>query len=216
MTNHNTPPSGVPEQSHRNAYNPITLQDVRPAQPDPFFRGLDNPSSKIVAGVLFVLIFFLANQSPVATPVVLLILLACLLYRMTPRERAITAAPLTFSAVRLATQLAGPLGIWRYVSSLPAATAGPRFDAAAAWVPVFLAACLFFLPTQRSNTYKVVFWYSLVLLLSGLLPGAGYLVVCAMLFYTLFLALVVTLVIDLNPNLNAARPLAPAPQPARA
>ena len=214
MTNSTTPPRGAPEQSNRGAYNPITLEDVQPAEPDPFFRGLENPSSRMVVGALFVVIFFLANHSSVATPVVLLILLACLLYRMTRRERAITTLPLAFSTVRLATEFAGPLGIWKYATALAPETVSPSLEAGTAWVPLFLAAYLFFTPSQQSKCYRVVFWYSVLLLLSGLLPGAGYAAVCAMLFYTLFFALLVTFIVDLNPGLNAARPLAAAPQPA--
>jgi hypothetical protein len=56
----------------------------------------------------------------------------------------------------------------------------------------------------------------LAVLLSGLLPGEGYAVVCAMLYYTLFFVILVTLVTDLSPNSNAPRPLAAPPEPVRA
>lgn len=215
MSNQPTPPYDVPPQSKSNAYNPITLEDVQPPEPDSFFQGLENLSSRIVAVVLFGGIFFTANRSAVATPVALLILLACLLYRMTPRERAITAAPLTFSAVRLAQQFTEPLGIWRYTTPLSPQGPAPFLESGSTWLPLFLAVYLFFTPTRYSKSYRVAFWYSISLLLSGLLPGAGYLVVCSMLFYTLFFAIVISLAMDLSENSHAPRPMAQPPQLAR-
>jgi len=216
MSNQPTPPYGVPPQSRSNAYNPITWEDVQPPDNDPFFRSLDNPAGRIVVGALFVMIFLLSSRPEVATPLVLLVLLACLFYRMTARQRAIAAAPLTFSAVRLAAEFAGPLGIWRYATPMAPGALGRAFEASPAWVPLFLAVHLFFSPTRLSKSHRVVFWYSVTLLLSGLLPGNGYTYICAILFYTLFFAMVITLTIDLSENSYAPRPMPQSPQPARA
>jgi hypothetical protein len=40
----------------------------------------------------------------------------------------------------------------------------------------------------------------MILVLSGLLPGDAYLYICSMLFYTLFIAIVITLILDLHPR----------------
>ena len=193
------------EQQKRNGYNPITLNDVRPEQPDPFFAGLDTPSSRVAGAVLFLFIFSMSRNSPVAVPMLMVLLLACLLFRMTPRERALSAVPLTFSAVRVASQLADSTG------NSPAS-----FDTGASWLPLFLAAYLFFTSNRESNTGRVVFWYSLSLLLSGLIPGEGYIVICTVLYYTLWLVITLALISDLANCSSVARPLAPAAQPARA
>lgn len=210
MTNH------TPQPPKRNGYNPLTLEDVQPEQPDPFFRNLDTPAARIVGAALFLFIFSMSGNAAVAAPLVTLVLLACLLFRMTPGERALTAAPLTFSAVRLATQLAGPLGVWQY--SLPRATAAlnTQWSTGNVWVPLFLATYLFFTSSIASNTGRLVFWYSLGVLLSGLIPGEGYAVVCAILYYTLFFAVLVAIVSDLAPRSTPPRPLTATSTPSRA
>ena len=195
------------EQPKNTAYNPVTLEDVQTPKPDPFFDGLDQPASRILVGILFVLIYLLSSYSEVATPLTLLVLLACLLHRMTARERAVSAAALTFSSVRLAVQFAGPMGIWRHATPMAPVMPGDGVLFSPSWIPLFLATCLFFAPAGQSKTYRVVFWYSTVLLLSGLLPGLGYTVVCAVIHFTLFFAILTGLVLDLTSNLQLARPL---------
>jgi len=210
MTNH------TPQGSKHNGYNPITLDDVASNPPDPFFANLHSPASRIVGAALFLFIFGLSTDAAVAAPLVILVLLACLLFRMNPRERAVTAVPLAFSAVRLGTQLAGPFGIWHYAIQAAASPLTRQFDTSTVWLPLFLSAYLFFTSTTDSHTSRVVFWYSLAVLLSGLLPGEGYVVIFAMLYYTLFFVIFVSIIIDLGGRSNPARPLALEPQPVRA
>lgn len=205
MTHH------APDRHNRSGYNPITLGDVQPDPPDPFFANVDSPTSRIVGAALFLFIPAMCGNLAVAGPLVMLVLLACLLFRMSPRERAVTAVPLTFSAVRLGTQMAGPLGIWRYAMSPASLSVASQMGTGIVWLPLFLAAYLFFTSGIESHTGRVVFWYSLTVLLSGLLPGEGYAVVCAILYYTLFFVMLVTIVTDLQPRANIARPLTPAP-----
>jgi len=204
----------TPEQPKRNGYNPITLDDLQPEQPDPFFQNLDTAGTRIVGAALFLFIYAMSGNVVVAAPLVTLVLLACLLFRMTPRQRTLTAVPLTFSAVRLATQFAGPLGIWQY--ALPTFPAGgnTHWYTGAVWLPLFLSTYLFFTSSIDSTTGRLVFWYSVAVLLSGLLPGEGYAVICAMLYYTLFFVLLVTIIADLNPSSNA-QPLRPLAEPSR-
>ena len=198
-----------------SGYNPITLDDVQPNPRDPFFEGLETPAARGLVAILFLLIFGLSVYSTVAAPLIMLILLGCLLFRMTPRERSTTATPLAISTVRLATEIAGPFGIWRFSTSPSAPPLGAGLETGSVFLPLFLAACLFFTSVRESNTGRVVFWYSLALLLSGLLPGGGYTGICAMLYYTLFFVILVTIVTDINPT-SDARPLAMAPEPTRA
>jgi hypothetical protein len=192
----------APERPKRDGYNPITLQDI---QPDPFFRNLDTPGARLIGAGAFLFMFSQAGNTAVAAPLVMLVLLACLLLRMTPRERALTAVPLTFSAVRLATQLAGPLGVWQFATSAVPAAGGSHWYTGTVSLPLFLATYLFFNSSIESNTGRLVFWYSLAVLLSGLLPSEGYAVICAMLYYTLFFVVLVTFITDLNPRPSPAR-----------
>ena len=207
--------NSIPEPSKRNGYNPITLGDVQPPEPDPFFQNLDNPGSQVVGAALFLFIYAMAGNAAVAAALATVILLACLLFRMTPRQRALTAAPLTFSVVRLASQLAGPLGIWQYAMSPAPVTGITHWYSGSVWLPLFLATYLFFTPSIDSNTGRLVFWYSIAVLLSGLLPGEGYAVICGMLYYTLFFVILVTIISDLSPR-STARPLALTSEPSRA
>jgi hypothetical protein len=210
MTNHS------PEQAKHNGYNPITLEDVQPNPPDPFFANLDTPGSRIVGAALFLFIFSMSKNTPVAAPLLMLVLLACLLLRMNPRERALTAVPLTFSAVRLGSEFAGPVGIWQHGMPVAPSPLARQFDAGTVWLPLFLAAYLFFTSTIDTHTGRVVFWVSLAVLLSGLLPGEGYLVIFAMLYYTLFFVILVSIILDLSARADTARPLGPRSQPVRA
>jgi hypothetical protein len=205
----------TPEPSRPNGYNPITLDDVQANPPDPFFANLDTPVSRILGAALFLFISGMSRNAAVAAPLVMLVLLACLLLRMNPRERALTAVPLTFSAVRLGAQLASPLGVWHYAMQAASPPSRP-FDTGTVWLPLFLSAYLFFTSTMDSHTGRVVFWYSLAVLLSGLLPGEGYVVILGMLYYTLFFVILVSIIMDLSGRQNAARPLALDPQPVRA
>jgi hypothetical protein len=207
--------SNRPEQPKRHGYNPITLGDVQPEKADPFFAGLETPVARALIAGLFLVVFGLSTHSVIASPFMMLILLACLLFRMTPRERAIAAAPLTFSTIRLASQIAGPFGLWCFPLSRPPAPLGAGFETGSTFVPLFLAACLFFTTAPESNTSRVAFWYSIAILLSGLLPGEGYTVICAVLYYTLFFVILVTIVTDINPR-SVTRPLGPAPSPVNA
>jgi hypothetical protein len=202
----------------RSAYNPITLQDVQRAPESPLFAGLETTSSRTLAGFLFAVIFVLGRGYMQFSGFLLLILLACVLYRMEPRERQIAAIPLAFSAIRIALgfTMEFPMGL-QHSPGIPG-SANPDFEAGLYWMPLLFSAYLFYSPWRSSHTSRVVFWYSMALLLSGLIPGDGYLYVSAMLFYTLFIALAISLISDFSPEKFARRsqPLAPLapPQPA--
>jgi hypothetical protein len=186
----------------RKGYNPITADDVRNAYDSPFFAGLETSSARALGGILFFVIFVVSRNVLPVSAIVLVVLLACLLYRMDKRERQIAAIPLTFSAVRLGFQISEQLSLWRprYGSPADALAASRAFESGIHWLPLFFCAYLFYSPWKQSYTSRLVFWYSMILVLSGLLPGEGYLYICSMLFYTLFVALIITLVLDLHPK----------------
>ena len=185
----------------RKGYNPITVEDVRNAYDSPFFAGLETSSARALGGVLFFVIFVVSRNVLPIFAIILVVLLACLLYRMDKRERQIAAIPLTFSAVRLGFQISEQLSLWRpRGGATDALAAGRAFESGIHWLPLFFCAYLFYSPWKQSYTSRLVFWYSMILVLSGLLPGEGYLYICSVLFYTLFVALIITLVLDLHPK----------------
>jgi hypothetical protein len=61
---------------------------------------------------------------------------------------------------------------------------------------MFFSICLVFIPRRDSVTFKIILAGSCVLLLSGLLPGQGFVVVFYLLDTTLFLAMIVGIFID--------------------
>jgi hypothetical protein len=200
-------------QNPRSVYNPVTLQDVQPTPKSPLFEGLETTSSRTVAGILFAAIFMLSNNLLEFSGLLMLVLLVCVLYRMDSRERQIAAIPLAFSTIRMSVCLGA------HLQKTLASPAGISSDNLASsgglqWMPLLFAAYLFYSPWKNSQTSRIVFWYSMTLLLSGLLPGDGCLYVSAMLFYTLFIATGIALIIDFSPEKSVAqsRPL-PPPRP---
>lgn len=148
-----------------------------------------------------------------------LILLVCLLYRMNSRERQVASVPLAFAAARLGLSFSTFfMGAW--VSPARPASNNPALIGGLHWMPLLFAVYLFYSPWKSPHTSRVVFWYSVALLLSGLIPGDGCLYVAALLSYTLFIGIGIALLMDLAPEKFAGhvRPLPPArptpPQPA--
>jgi hypothetical protein len=198
----NQPRNDAPKTNPRSVYQPITAEDVRGAYGSPLFAGLETSSARTLGGFLFFVIFLVSRNVLQASALMLVVLLACLLYRMDKRERQIAAIPLTFSAVRLGFQISERLSLWRpwATGNADALAATTAFDSGIHWLPLFFCAYLFYSPWKASYTSRLVFWYSMILLLSGLLPSDAYLYVCSMLFYTLFIAIVITLILDLHPR----------------
>jgi hypothetical protein len=198
MANQPRNPSTRNSRAH-SGYDPVTIEDVRDACGSPLFAGLETSSARTLGGILFLVIFVVSRNVLPFSAILLAVLLACILYRMDKRERQIAAIPLTFSAVRLGFQISEQLSLWRPGGN-DAQAASRVFDSGIHWLPLFFCAYLFYSPWKLSYTSRLVFWYSMILLLSGLLPGDGYLYICSMLFYTLFVALIITLIVDLHPK----------------
>lgn len=214
-SNSHSPQKLQGDASPRSAYRPVTRQDVDAQSESALFEGLESTSARSFAGLLFVAIFLLSGQQQYLGGLLYVILLACLLYRMDARERRIAAIPLAFAGIRMAlgfTELfLGGVSLGRPGSNNPAFLSGLQ------WMPLLFAAYLFYSPWKSSHTSRVVFWYSVALLLSGLIPGDGYVYISALLFYTVFIGIGIALIMDLAPEKFAhdARPL-PPPRPAQA
>jgi hypothetical protein len=66
----------------------------------------------------------------------------------------------------------------------------------APWLPLFFAVCLFYMPRFETCTGKILMVGSVLLLVSGLLPGGGFEVIFITTQYFLFIAIVVGLAVD--------------------
>jgi hypothetical protein len=221
MTDHSFndhPEPSVPNQPRRDvprgAYNPITLDDLQ--KPSEFSMEalagpLDTNTARSFAAILFVVIFVFSHRVLEFSPLIVVVLLGGLLYRMNKRERLIAGAPVTFAAVRLAMLLTERYSPWdtSSYSAPPGMLHGT--DIGVPWMPLFLSVCLFYMPVRDSYTSKLVFWDSVVLLLSGLLPVDVFWVIFAFVLYTLFPCIATALVFDLG---TVPKWLQPDPRPA--
>jgi hypothetical protein len=226
MTNYpfnDHPESSPPEQSRRNvprgAYNPITLDDLPNPNESPIEAlacPLDSTQTRYLGAILFVVIFVYSRGSLPVAPILIVLMLGGLLYRMTKREQLIAGAPLTFAAVRLATQLADRFSLWD-TSTYSTQSLVRANDLGLPWMLLFFSVCLFYMPVKDTYTSKVIFWDTVLLLLSGLLPGEGYMVAFCFVLYTLFIAIAIALACDLGNLPKLMQPAAmPAPPPQQA
>jgi hypothetical protein len=149
--------------------------------------------------ILFAAIYWAAARDRLLQPLTLLVLLACLLFKMDPRSRNIAGVPLSLAALKLVyqmnpgatvmpgTQILLPENVKAAMTGLP-------------WVPMFLAVCIFYLPQKATVTGTITRSAAIGLLISGLIPGDGYLIVLAMVQYTLFIGVLVGLIADFSTN----------------
>lgn len=212
MTNNfsNQPPSPTPKsQSPRGFYNPIRLGDS-----DEEFGLLDSRLMRLLAALLFTIIFVVTWKRPEFAALTILVLAGCLLYRLDERQRKLATAPLILAAIRLCLMLSAPIagaGSFPLFSGSPVAIAlnGGAGNWGVTWIPVFLSVCLFYLPGKDSITLKIVAFEAIAVILSSLLPGEGFASVLTIFNATLFFAVTIGLLFDLKPGL---RELFRAPQ----
>jgi hypothetical protein len=150
---------------------------------------------------VFGLIYYVAQQFPDFRPLTIFVMLACILFRMEARDRQLSGVPLTLAAMRLAYQmttssatLIGGQGIM-----------SPQTKAAVIgvpWVPMFFAICIFYLPRKATTTGKIMAACAIGMILSGLLPSEGYVVIFAIVQYTLFVGVLVGFVADYSSKTN--------------
>jgi hypothetical protein len=223
MTDHtfnNHPEPSKPEQPRRDVrrgtYNPITVDDLQKPGESLINRKanpLDTNEARFFAGLLFVVIFVFSRRSLPVAPLIIVVLLGGLLYRMSKREQLIAGAPLAFAAIRLATLLAERFSWWE-TSSYSTQGIAHANDLGLPWMPLFFSVCLFYMPVKDTYISKFIFWDSVVLLLSGLLPVDGFSVVFAVVLYTLFLGTGIALACDLGALPKLLQPNSrPAVQP---
>jgi len=196
------------EKPSAGTYRPLTLADVQGSPSEKRtglsallsqFQGGGSRTIWLSAPLLVLFAGFTASQ--ILTPLVLLCLLGILLYRMDDTSRKLAAIPLTFGAFRLVTGVSLLLNsdvtspnqrgwgvggtVWETCLGMP-------------WVPLLLAASLLYAPIKDAATTKIMYWESIAMMISGLIPGQGFVGILCIIHYTLFIAVIVGLVIDLN------------------
>jgi hypothetical protein len=156
---------------------------------------LDSTEGKIAVGAVLAGAFLLAYTNPRFADLTILTLPGIVLYRLDSHRRRIAAAPVIFAAMMLASKFTGA-GSWYVNYGVPPTAAA--VNELKIGMPLFLAGCLFFMPRFPTYTEKILLLLSLVLLLSGLLPGDGFGIIFWITQYFLFIAIVVGLGIDLT------------------
>jgi hypothetical protein len=193
-----------PSQARPQAgYNPITSDDLKtvcPSHSEPSGSGgLNSPVSRCLAAPLFLLIFVYVQRIPELSPLLILVLLGCLFWRMDAGVRRIAAVPLILSGLKLSMEMASYLNISR-VNPVNMQALGS--EPGLFWLPVFFSACLVFIPNKESVTFRIIFVGSCLLLAAGLLPGQGFVAIFYMLDFLLFLAMGIGIFADLTNHLQ--------------
>jgi hypothetical protein len=205
---------GGQSSNQSGVYNPITLDEG--IEDGTFLGELESPVVRLFVALLFATIFGIAWTRPEFGPLTILVLAGCLLYRLESWQRRLAAAPLILAAIRLCLLMPAFVTDWSRgfnpFSGVVSQT--PGGDSGIPWIPAFLSVCLFFLPRTASITFKIVLVEALAVILSSLLPGAGFVTIVAMAHYTLFFAVVVGLMLDLKPSWRATFASARAFDPA--
>ncbi|MGH9555177.1 MAG: hypothetical protein ACRD2Y_05070 [Terriglobales bacterium] len=146
----------------------------------------------------FLAIYFLVERDPSFAPVSALALLVCVLARLDDEKRRVAVVPLSLAAL----MLAGRVGV--YAASTPTRWPGEVEQPGVGWLPLFFAACIFLTPELTNYTGRFMMSMSVLLLVSGLLPGEGFEFIFITCQYFLFLAVGVGLSIDFTRYLAAA------------
>ena len=158
-------------------------------------KELDSTEGKVAVGAALAGAFLMAYTNPRFADLTILILPGIVLYRLDSHRRRIAAAPVIFAAMMLASKITGA-GSWYVNYGVPPTAAA--VNELKIGMPLFLAGCLFFMPRFPTYTEKILLLLSLVLLLSGLLPGDSFGIIFWITQYFLFIAIVVGLGIDLT------------------
>jgi hypothetical protein len=188
-----------PDVAKRGRYNPITADQIARPRDDGAFDLTKTLSkgSRMLAVPFFGLLFVVENLKLAIAPISILLLFGCLYYRMDLRMRQIASIPLAFSTFLLFLQFS----VGRGIGGVPSMNGLDQSDPSGwgmPFVPLFLSACLFFMPLRDTKTFKMVAADSFLLLASGLIPGLGFLVIFYLVHYTLFIAIVIAIISDLK------------------
>jgi hypothetical protein len=157
--------------------------------------GVDLNSSgvKLAAAALFGAAYVLLQTQPALMALTVFILLGAVMLRLDAHRRRIAAVPVTLATLLLACNMAK-------LCAMPASNQLINVGTLASWLPLFFAACIFYMPRVNAATNKILMTGAMLLLLSGLLPGNGFEVIFVMTQYYIFIAVVIGLAIDLAGN----------------
>ncbi len=193
------------------AAGPPAAPAVHRSAPEPVFP--ESTGLNALAAVLFAVIFVLVERNPAFSALTVLVLLASTLYRLPARHRRIAAAPVVFASMLLACQITDACSrlVQSPAGSMFQQAPVPTADMVAPWLPLFFAACLFYMPRYETVTGHILMIISVLLLVSGLLPGNGFEVIFFTIQYFLFIAIVVGLGIDFTRGTTAPAASASAP-----
>lgn len=193
------PSPGGSAQTGRGVYNPIRIENPENHQQPDWFENLETPNARMVVALLFALIFGIAWRRPEFSPLTIIVVVGCLLYRLEAWQRKLATVPLLLAAIRFylllpaySAEVIGPNPFRGNPSYIPGRELG------IAWIPAFLSVCLFFMPRGEYTTLKIIVVESIVVVLSSFLPGEGFLTILAIFNYTLFFAVTVGLFVDLK------------------
>ena len=159
------------------------------------FQDLDLTWTQALAGPVLAVIYFVTQQRPDLAPVTILVLLGATLYRLDKVKRRIAAVPITFAALRLASNLV-EAGLRPAANYFGRPNGISIADCGLSWIPLFFAICLIYMPKYPTATGKIFLATSTLLLTSGLLPAESSLGIFATCQYFLFIGVVVGLILD--------------------
>lgn len=186
-------------QAGRGVYNPIRIENPENHKQPDWFENLETPNARALVALLFALIFGIACRRPEFSPLTIIVVVGCLLYRLEASQRKLATVPLLLAAIRfyllLPAYAAEVIGLNPFHGG-PNYT--PGWELSLPWIPAFLSVCLFFMPRGEYTTLKIIVVESFVVVFSSLLPGEGFLAILAIFNYTLFFAVTVGLFIDLK------------------
>ncbi|MGB9068914.1 MAG: hypothetical protein WCC21_10105 [Candidatus Acidiferrales bacterium] len=169
-----------------------------PGWDTPFGR-FDWHEARWLVMILFALMYWAAARDRQLQPLTVLVLLACLLFKMDSRSRNIGGVPLALAALKLVYQMNPGATLMPGTQILLPENAKAAMTGLP-WVPMFLAICIFYLPQNATVTGMIARATAIGLLISGLIPGDGYVIVLAMVQYTLFVGVLVGLIADFSAN----------------
>ena len=159
------------------------------------------------AALAFVALYLASQRYAEAAPLEILVLVACVMLRLNRRERQLAAVPVVVAGTRLVLEMATRFARLPFLQSaeraMAPANAAVNWNPQAfgvTWVPLFCSICLFYMPKRTAVTAKVILVCSVVQLMTGLLPGEGYLYIFAMVQMALFVAVGIGLIFDFVPQ----------------
>ena len=141
---------------------------------------------------VFLALYILAEKYPELTGISILLLLACLLYRLTPIWRRLIVAPIGFATLLLVRRVV----TFALAADVAIMKNGVKIGFGSSWLPLFFAVTIFYMPRRPSYSGNFFFGGAVLLLTSGLLPGDGFVAVFSAMQYFLFVALLIVLAID--------------------